>query len=206
MMKLCPKYVHVWPAKHPRDDEEVPFYSDIFPLLDDPKIFNQEAIHVNTPYKVSIRVLACQNVKDIEENYCEKLCECEADKRICELGTKYVYFYIDKSKKENAHPRPTVYLLAFTKGTRDMEMKSIVDEVKKIATEWLEITDSYIDCHIFVNSKRPPYGTDLIDTVKGSFRKHCNDPNYKCRGASSIQLKQMIHVSGGGSLFNFYKP
>jgi len=101
-MKFCPKYVHVWPAKYPRDDNEEPFYTDIFPLQADPKIFNLQAIRAHTPYKVSIRVLACQNVKKDENNYCKELHDCESEKKICELGTKYVYFYIDKSKNENA--------------------------------------------------------------------------------------------------------
>jgi len=202
-MKLCPNYIHVWPVEYIRDDEEKPFYNDIFQLIDDPKIFNLKAIRARTPYKVSIRILACQNVKkDEEDNYCKELHDCESEKKICELGTKYVFFYIDKSKKENAHPKPTVYLLVFTKSTRDIEMQSIVDEVKKIKTKYLEVTNCFVDCHIFEYSKYPNPGITIAGTIKERFKEHCKDESYRCQ-ASSIQQGQWLYINAGESIFNF---
>jgi hypothetical protein len=192
----------VWPVEYPRDDEEEPFYSDIFPLLDDSKIFNLKAIRAYTSYKVSIMALTCQNMKNQSNNYCKILLNCEAEKKICELRTKYVYFYVDKSKRENTHTKPTVYLLVFTKSTRDFEIKSIVDEIKKITMEWLDITNSFINCYIFEYSKYPKCGIMNESTIIKRFDEHCADINFKCR-ASSIRAGQWLYINGGDPIFTF---
>jgi hypothetical protein len=193
-MNFCPKYIHLRNAKHCKDKT--------IQLIKDPKIGSLEEIRANTPYKVSIKVFACVNVKEQSENYCDTLYDPEAKIKICKsCKIKYVFFYVDESENDKGSSNPAVYLLIFTRDALG-EMKKIVYEVKKIAG-WLGIAGKDILCYLFKLSGNQ-HNTMDNGAIKKSFDGNCADNNYKCL-PKALGQEKMLFVNEGLKKFTF-KP
>jgi hypothetical protein len=195
-MSICPKFVYLRAAGNNGD-------SDTFLLIDDSKIANISAIRANTPFPVSLCVLACQNIKTKELNYCDRrdICESGADKKACESNkTKYVSLYVDKSEKKEKSP---VYLLAFV---RDNELKrlateGIIAEELKRTVDWLDSFHNTIRCYIFCYTATPR-ATTRVDAVAQKYLKKSGFPFCSIQSVP-IKSPRVLYVNGGSLYFKF---
>ena len=212
-MNICPAYVHLRSGKDKNRNvnNNEKFYSETYPLIDDERIDHLGEIRTNTPYPVSIRLFICQNLKDQPENYCGKLFNPPAKKKLCESNkTDYVFFYMDKSEHERSENKPKegpVYMLAFARYPKKNEEthKAIVTEVKKTAV-WLGVAGSDIQCYVFYYSPSNfPCNTFDLGTFKKKYDDQCRDPKYsfQCSPIAPNPKKnfRFLNIHGGLSQF-----
>jgi len=206
-MNLCPSFIHLRAAKTEENAVD-DFCPQEYDLIDDIKIAHLKAIRAHTPFLVSIRLFACQNIKDRPQNYCGDLSDSHAEKKICESNkTNYVFFYADKAeneRSENNHPKDPVYLVAFARYPRKYEEihKKIIAEVEKTA-EWLGIAGSVIQCYVFYTTNLPCNTSDL-GSFKKKYDEQCHEPKYFFQ-VQQITLNKKplwLNVTGGSPVFS----
>jgi hypothetical protein len=179
-MNICPSYKNLSTA----DDNFGNTPNIILPLIDDEKLIHLEKIRALTPYPVSIWLLACQNVKCQERNYCIDLCNLQAEEKACESNqTKYVFIYLKKwidGQSKNKHDKEPVYMVAFAPFPKKGEEthKEIIAEAIKTA-KWLGVSGNNIQCCVFYHYK-PEYlcPTGDIGTIKKKYDEACSELNY----------------------------
>jgi hypothetical protein len=213
-MNLCPSYKHLRAAKTEgrsttADDNDI-FYPEKYDLIDDEKSAHIKAICANTPYPVSIRLLACWNLKDQPVNYCGDLSDLLAKKKICESNkTEYVSFYMDKSEhgqSENKVQKNPVYLVVFIRYFKDDEKipGKIVLEVKRTA-KWLGIDGGVIQCYVFYFKTNSLCNTFDLGTLKKAYTEKCPDSKYSFQFhyVNPSKKPQLLYVNGGSPRFEF---
>jgi hypothetical protein len=179
-MNICPSYKNLSAAEDDNSNKS----NICYPLIDDEKIIHLEEIRALTPYPVSVWLLACQNVKSQEKNYCKDLCSFTVEKKACESNqTKYVYIYLKKWTDEHSESKlkkETEYLVAFARFPKKDEgtHKEIVAEVMKTA-KWLGVSGNNIHCSVFYHYK-PDHLCPTFDlgTIKKKYYEACRKPNY----------------------------
>jgi len=185
------------------------FILEKYDLIDDEKIAHLKAIRANTPLLASIRLFVCQNWKGQPQNYCDKLINSRAERKICESNrTEYVFFYVDKSEHERSKNKPKedpVYMAAFARYSKENEEipQKIVTEVKKTA-EWLGIAGGVIQCYVFYYTTNFLCNTLDWGTLKEKYDKQCRDPKYFFQFQYIPPSKKPIclSVNGGSPIFN----
>jgi hypothetical protein len=209
-VNLCPSNINLRATETKNRDTAADndnFVSEKFDLIDDEKIAHLKAIRANTPYLASIRLFACQNCKGQPRNYCDKLCDSKAEKKICESNiTEYVFFYVDKSEQERSENKPKkepVYMAAFARyPQKDEEIhKKIIAEVKKTA-EWLGIVDNVIQCYVFYTASSPCDTSDLGTLIK-KYDEQNREPKYffQVRPINLNGKSRWLNVNGGSPRF-----
>ena len=198
-MSLCPPYI---PLGGKKSDVSESINVETCYLIPDEKIFNIKAIRTHTSYKVSIKLLVCQNKKGHSKNYCDIFSDPNAKSRICVSNkTDYVYFHVDKPEQEKSENplknSSSTYLLAFTKTIATDTIKKISNEIKKTA-KWLDIDTNFIECYIFYYQPRSlPCNTRDWASIKNKFDDSCCNKNYSFILGSIKDHHEWMFITGG---------
>jgi hypothetical protein len=189
MLTTCPRFIHIKEAH-----EEGGEYRAV-PLLTDKKIAELNGIYAHTPYPVSLKLLNCSNVKEMESNYCNWLHEDDAKNKICDQKPEYVFFYIACDTVE--------YLLAFVKySDYESEKDKILNEFYSVAA-FLGITTN-TRCYIFQHQRPPVYDTSIIHRQHSEINKN-KKPHFSFFIESFPMKKKryLLYVNGGYPYFEF---
>jgi hypothetical protein len=190
MPVTCPRFIHIEEAHIEGGGKERTVF-----LLPDKKIAELNGIYAYTPRPVSLKLLNCSNIKEMERNYCAMLQEPEAEKKICDQNPGYVFFYI---------ARDTIaYLLAFVKySDYDSKKDKILAEFYFVA-EWLGITTD-IRCYIFQHQRPLHYNTSIIKQQHSEINKR-RKPRFSFY-LDSFPMKKnryLLYINGGYPYFEF---
>jgi hypothetical protein len=185
----CPRFTHIKEAHEDGGEERT------VSLLPDKKIAELNGIYANTPYPVSLKLLNCSNIKEMEINYCDRLREADAEKKICDQKPEYVFFYIARDTVD--------YLLAFVKySDYDSKKDKILNEFYSVAT-WLGITRD-IRCYIFQHQRPLSYDTSIIGWQRNELKKR--KKSHFSFYLDSFPMKKgryLLYINGGYPYFEF---
>ncbi|GHV39583.1 hypothetical protein AGMMS49546_11890 [Spirochaetia bacterium] len=196
MRNTCPEFKHIRDAHFDGVDVR------IFRLLPDKKMADLYGIYANTTLAVSLKLLACHNIKNNIPNYCRDLHAPDAIEKICDyLKTKYVFLYVSNHSDTNS----AAHLLAFVKASNyDNEKNKILEELYQTAL-WLGMSaEENIRCFIFQHNPAILDTTLLQKKIHEiNARKPHSNFYYHLDMIPNNQKPQLLFVNGGFPFFSF---